>query len=81
MSLALILLIKDAITKLVAHFKHKRKMSNRMERQADDVYEDEAKSPMGDAIPIERDEDVEESEMRPPYSNSDEQLGMCKLSY
>lgn len=98
MSLALILLIKDTITKLVTHFKRKRKMSNRMEREAEDIYEDEndispvsggfsdnsyaheTKSGMRDTIPVKRDDDVEESEMHPPYSNSDEQLGKRKLA-
>jgi hypothetical protein len=69
-------------------------MSNRQEREAEDLYErenDPSPVPGGEAdnsyvgetnpnlrnvVPVQRDEAGYDDPMQPPYSNSDEQLGM-----
>lgn len=70
-------------------------MSNRLEREAEDIYEQqndaspvpadvsdnsytrETRRELKDQMPVQSDQEQVDDPMQPPYSNSDEQLGMA----
>ncbi|PKY01781.1 hypothetical protein P168DRAFT_306878 [Aspergillus campestris IBT 28561] len=45
-------------------------------RFADDTYTGEPRQALKDRIPVQRDEDIEEDPMQPPFSNTDAQLAL-----
>lgn len=48
-------------------------------RFKDDTYTGEPRQALKDRIPVQRDEDVEESPIQPPFSNTEDQLGRVHL--
>lgn len=50
-------------------------------RFADDSYTREPQSALKGRIPVQRDEDVEEDPTQPPFSNTDDQLGMFHFTH
>lgn len=70
-------------------------MSNHLEREAEDIYEQQndaspvpadvsdnsytrgTRRELKDQVPVQSDQEQVDDPMQPPYSNSDEQLGMA----